>query len=114
MNNFAVYGKGQELVITPDKFSYLALILGPLIFIVKGQWRNLVIFFAVFFVIALFVELKIISFSLYFIIYLFFHIYLAIDYSNIYERFLFSQGFMFKTKIISHSAMEAEAIYKSK
>jgi hypothetical protein len=111
MKNYIIYSKGKEVKFCENKFSFLSLVFGPLIFVYHGFWKNFFVFMTILFAIALMVEVQYISFSLYLFLYSILHLYLAIDYSNIYERFLISKGFKFDKRVLAFSLLEAESVY---
>jgi hypothetical protein len=111
---YNIYNNDKELKIFRDNINIFSLILGPLVFLIYGMWKEFLIY--VYFLLAnsLLLSKGIATTECYLMLLSVILIYIAIDCKNRYQQHLLARGYVCVDKIIAANKLEAEIKYLQK
>ncbi|MBT4879051.1 MAG: DUF2628 domain-containing protein [Alphaproteobacteria bacterium] len=100
MQRYSVFSKeksdlSDNYEIVKDSFNIWVFIFGPILFLFHKMWLNFTLYILLLLVLNVFYVKGLLSFVLIKLIELAFSFYLALDFSNIKEKFLMKRGYNF-------------------
>ena len=108
---YNIYNNNQKLKIFSDNINFFTFILGPIIFLTYGMWKEFFIYLFFLIINSLLLSKGITTDEFYLMLLSVILVYIAIDCKNRYEQHLLSHNYVLVDKIIAANKREAEMQY---